>query len=211
MKTRYIIVLILILLGVGLWAYKAFASSSGPNGPSTTIATTISGGSVSWVNPNNAQVSDGVYTVASGGSSDSSRALVATNFGFAIPTGATINGVLVEVQSLGSNGFAGTINLYSSGAPIGTGKTMTWPGSEAYVSYGSSVDTWSASPTYSMINNSGFGVSVDGTSGDVAGAWSTSIDYVRITVYYTSAAGTHSSVTLKSGKWVIKNSTVIIN
>ena len=88
-----------------------------------TVSDDASVGTVAWSNPMNATGSDTNYATV-GLSSTYSHYLEATNFGFAIPTGATINGILAEIKRFStynatkdnsvkivkSNGSIGTIN-----------------------------------------------------------------------------------------------------
>ncbi len=64
-----------------------------------TMADDATVGTWAWSNPNNAKLSDDTYAngdaVANGGLS---HYLKATNFGFAIPAGAVINGIVVEIE-----------------------------------------------------------------------------------------------------------------
>ena len=69
-------------------------ASEGPNDPGTI--TNVAYGTQAWANPSNAGSSNDSYATRTlSGVSDYLRA---TNFGFAIPSGATIDGILVEVE-----------------------------------------------------------------------------------------------------------------
>ena len=71
-------------------------ASQGPNN-SGTAAQTATGGDVNWLDPNNIKTSGASYAVFSVASiSSASQFLQGTNFGFSIPSGATINGVVVS-------------------------------------------------------------------------------------------------------------------
>jgi hypothetical protein len=168
------------------------------NTSATSPGTMANGGEsfqLAWTNPDNAKVSDGVYATNTNATYGVSQTLRATNFGFSIPTGATINGILVEVQQLAS--ASNTITDYTggttfpvlskAGSPIATGKANVakWPTSEAYRSYGSSSDLWGETWTPTDINNSGFGVRVCCQNNS---ALTASVDHIRITVYYTEGA-----------------------
>ena len=64
-------------------------SSQGPLSPATTVDDATVG-TVAWTNPNNAQVSDGIFAVFVPSGAKRSHYLLATNFGFSIPTGQTL-------------------------------------------------------------------------------------------------------------------------
>ena len=146
-----------------------------------TMADDATVGTVAWSNPDNAKASDDNYSTVAG----LSHYLKATNFGFAIPTGATINGILVEIEQkdFGSNGSENSIKIVKGGVISGDEKSTgaNMPDADAYVSYGSSSDLWGLSWTMDDINLTTFGVvfSVNGVTG-------VSIDHIRITVYYTT-------------------------
>ena len=89
----------LFLSLVSLFAFfgNVQASDTGALSPGT-IADDATVGTVAWTNPDNAKVSDNVYATVSLIGIGISHYLKATNFGFSIPTGATINGILVEIE-----------------------------------------------------------------------------------------------------------------
>src|SRR6267142_141517 len=170
-------------------------ASQGPLGPLTTVDDS-SVGTQYWGTPNNAQVSDAIYTTATllGGS------------------GAVGENSIKIVQG-------GTI----SGTDKSTGAALSL-NTEAYTSYGSSSDLWGLNWLYTDINSSTFGVAVayngntatshylkatnfgfsipnsrvDGILAEVQAHYQTpggdrvaGIDYVRITVTYTPAGLTN--------------------
>lgn len=128
-----------------------------------------------------------------GSGNNESEYLIATNFGFAIPSTMTIIGIEVSLARYadGTNCVTTeTIDLYYDGSGVGTSKNEPyyyWPASEESKTFGSSSDLWgwsSASPSY--VNSSTFGVRIriynpNCTTYEPTGY----IDYVKITVYYT--------------------------
>ena len=173
-------------------------ASSGSLSPGTmTDDATV--GSVVWTTPDNGKVSDNVYATASSGfASQTSHYLKATNFGFSIPTGATINGILVEFER--KENFEDLSYVRDSGikivkadGTIGTtnkADTVThWPTTDTYKSYGSSSDLWGETWTAENINDVDFGAVLSaylksgvGSQGNPGEAY---VDHIRITVYYT--------------------------
>lgn len=188
----FLIALFIIGLALGVY-YLVEASDSGALSPGT-MADDATVGTVAWTNPNNAKVSDNVYATAAVAFLSVSHYLKATNFGFSIPVGATINGILVEVERKGFDDIDfvrdNAIKIVKGGTIGATDKSSldNWPVSDAYKSYGSSSDLWGETWTPAQINASDFGfvVSVKDVSGESPGA---SVDHIRITVYYTAAAG----------------------
>lgn len=169
------IVLIITITGVYISVVKA--DTLGPLGPGTTVDSAATG-TISWVNPNNAQASDNVYATATGGNSISkSHYLNSSNFSFSIPTNATISGILVEIQKKVSGTSLNVkdvnVNIIKSSGTLGTqnkADTVTgWPTSEAYTSYGSASDLWGETWTPADINNSNFGVAVSAALNGVGG------------------------------------------
>lgn len=153
-----------------------------------------------WSNPSNAGASDNSYATFSRGTSGNSRYLRAYNFGFAIPVGATINGIAVSVERKADNNSASynvydntiqlcTASLTYSGDNKANASSVYWPTSDGTATYGGAADTWSFSPTVAGINSSDFGVVVRATMFNIDDglAITASVDAVSITVYYTAA------------------------
>lgn len=167
-------------------------ASEGPLYPGS-VTSDSSFGSTSWSSPGNASADDGsdASAVPSG---SSTHYLNCQSFGFSIPSGATIDGIEVEVErwsngaffeakdsrvriikggTVGSTDFADTVNPYPTSATIKTygGPTELWG------------ETWAASD----INASNFGFALSAQNHDATGF--ALVDFVRITVYY-SGGGT---------------------
>jgi hypothetical protein len=137
-----------------------------------------------WSNPGNI-VSDNTtdaISVASGGSDY----LVASNFGFALPDGATITGVTVRVQA--SEHSAGTESLNAqlqndSSTLVGSSKSATLNSTVKIVyTYGATNDSWGATLTPAIVNSSNFGVRFWFTT-----AHDVRVDYVTLAVEYTDS------------------------
>ena len=216
---RKTIITILILLGLG-FAVWAFGATQGANSP-TTIASDNATGTIPWVNPTNATSSDNVYTTATFTITSESYYLKATNFGFSIPAGATIDGILVEVERF--NQFSSEDQVYDkyvkivkSDGTIGTtnkANLINWPASDTYVSYGTSTDLWDETWSPADINDVDFGVVLSAYITHLAqnaGALA-KVDHIRITITYTEAvAGGGQKVQIKSGKFSIPTGRLII-
>jgi hypothetical protein len=76
-----------------LVSFAGQAQTQGPMSPGTI--TTVVGGTVSWVNANNAASSNNSYSTVTNGVSNFIKL---SNFGFSIPAGSTINGITLEVE-----------------------------------------------------------------------------------------------------------------
>jgi hypothetical protein len=178
-------------------------ASSGPNNPGTMTegalndwSAVYSGGVGSY---NNAKASDDAHAASygsTGGSTRTTSYLTATNFGFAIPAGSTIDGIVVEIErrydfNVGT-GKDNTVVIVKGGSYGSTNKAdtvTTWPAADAYASYGGAADKWGETWLVSDINASNFGV---GLKADIYQAGKAVmvvlVDHIRVTVYYTEGA-----------------------
>jgi hypothetical protein len=160
------------------------------------MATVTEASKVPWTNPNNAKVSDDVYATSSVGpdTEGGTEKLYASNFGFAIPTGATIDGIKVEVEKKSQNNtgirHAHDLNVFivkadgTYGSEDKADTVTLWPTIEAYKSYGGATDKWSDSWTEANIEDSDFGVVFSAVANSDRNI-TLSIDHIQITVYYT--------------------------
>ena len=157
-----------------------------------TMADDATVGTVAWTNPDNAKVSDSVYATAVVANTEITHYLKATNFGFVIPTGATINGILVEVEKKDTFGNSvvsadNAVRIIKGGVIGSTDKSSLdhWLFAEAYKSYGSSTDLWGETWTASDINDATFGFAISAKGINASFSGSLKVDHIRITVYYT--------------------------
>jgi len=173
----------LIAFACAMLASAAGAQSQGPNAPGT-IANDATVGTLPWTLLANAAVSDNMYTqVAPGGMP--SQYLKVTNFGFAVPPAAVIDGITVSVERRSA---AGLISDFSArivkGGVIGaTEKAIagTWATTDTVVNYGGNTDLWGETWTAADINSSAFGFVLSATDNvDVA-----AVDAISITVTYS--------------------------
>ena len=118
--------------------------------------------------------------------------LYAQNFGFSIPSTATITGIQVDAYLTSTHHDQGTTDqsillLNASSTPVGTDHAdlvTLWPGSFTYKTWGNSADTWGAGLAYTDINSSNFGVAIQCSTGSSV-VETAQVDYVQITVWYT--------------------------
>ena len=161
---------------------SAGAITAGPFFP-TTAADVTGVGSITWSTPTNIEVDDGVSATAAVGTS---HYLEGTNYGFSIPTSATIAGIQVNIKRF--NAKTGTtdnrVRLVKAGAIQTTDRALTtkaWPNALAYQSYGGPTDLWGGTWAASDINNSAFGAVLSA----VVSSGVANVDTISITVYYT--------------------------
>lgn len=134
-----------------------------------------------WVNGQNAYSSNNSYAtyqnvVATGENNF-------TAFGFSIPAGATIDGILVEVEAKTSfSTLNSTVYVYSTtDTSWSAGKSQTINNTESYRSHGGAADTWGMNWASTDFSDANFNVYVS----IAAGSWTAYVDDIRITVYYT--------------------------
>jgi len=168
-------------------------STAGPNSPGT-LADDAAVGAVAWTNPGNAASSDNAYAVFSSSGVQQSHYLRATNFGFSIPAGATIDGVTVSIERKAGNNtnlryvVDSVVRLVVGGTISGDNKANTgsrWPTSDASASYGGAADQWGLTLSATDVNGTGFGVVLSATSGGSNGSTTGSVDHITITITYT--------------------------
>jgi hypothetical protein len=147
-------------------------------------------GTEAWVNASfiTAVVSDG--TASNFVTTGTTHYLKATNFGFAVPPGATITGVVMEINRASSDGMGtdSIVKLLVGGGVSGDNKANTlsmWDVDFDTFSYGSSSDLWGLALTPAIINAADFGVVI---SVDKSGGFedeTLKVDFIRLTIHYT--------------------------
>ena len=193
--------------------------------PVGTGANNAGAGSVAWTSPTNITSSDDSWAYAVVGPSGSpfsttSQYLFATNFGFAIPTGATIDGIEVSIERFRFTTASGsvtdnTVSLLIAGTVSGDNKagdaggwnqgssSVDSGGNEVEAVFGDSSDLWGLALTPADINNSSFGVALrvnlaaspaSAPYGAVA-----NVDHVKIKVYYTESTPNIKRVFILNG------------
>jgi len=149
-----------------------------------TVANDNSFGTAAWTNPSNAGASDNSYATASPVSSPT-QYLKATNFGFALPPGVTINGITVTVERKADDTINDSrVRLVKGGTVQATDKASgaAWPAADGSVSYGGVSDLWSGTFLTTDVNASDFGCVLSCVGGAAALAY---VDHITISVTYT--------------------------
>lgn len=160
-----------------------------------------------WTNPANAAIDDATeaqITAATYDNGDISYLLLPFSFGFAIPAGATIDGIVVEIDR---RCFAGSavdnrVQLAKGTAfanLVGTNKASAtaWPTTSTIATYGSPTDLWGATWTPAEVNDNAIStafavfLSVKATANNT----DVGVDFIRATVYYTEASSGPVTVT----------------
>lgn len=158
-------------------------------------------GATAWTNPGNV-VSDNA-TDATCAAGASSQYLIARNFGFTVPSIATINGITVRVEASEHSGGTESLNARlqdDSAALIGSSKANTISGTgKSVYTYGGTADVWGATLTPTILNDADFGVRLWFTT-----AHDVRVDFVTLAVEYTVAY----SLVIDSATYAITNNDV---
>ena len=166
--------------------------SQGPRYP-TTFGEDSSVGTVDWSGINISDVGDDGGLAATFSTTGVRYYLVTTNFGFTIPPNSLILGIVVEVErmetSTNENLIDNSVKLVKAGAIVGSEKAQAgeWPLAMTVATYGTSTDLWGVPWTPGEINASTFGVGF--SPNKQAGGGFGQIDFIRITVHYTTQFG----------------------
>jgi len=197
--------------GAGALHGKGIAAAGtlvGPKSPGT-LANDAAAGTAAWSNPSNAASSNNSYATAAAAFGEGfeeahSQILKATNFGFAIPSGSVINGIVATIEGKASAGpaFLGTydedVRLVKGGVIGGANHAAGgWPPSEFIATYGSNADLWGLAFAHSDINAANFGIAYRVGFYSAGGSPTVThfVDHITLTVYYTDPAGQTWSTT----------------
>jgi hypothetical protein len=168
-----------------------FSQVQGPLNPSS-FGTDTSIGTFNWTNTGNILASDDSRSsVDLNNSGDISYYLTATNFGFTIPNGSTIDGIVIDIEvsdnSGGGNIKDNSVRIIKGGLITGMDNSngANWLTGDEYRAHGNSTDLWGTTWTDSDINASNFGVAISARRTGAGGNNTARIDNIQITVYYT--------------------------
>jgi hypothetical protein len=147
-------------------------------------------GAVPWSLPGNITADDGANSLSNSSPVSTSHYLDATNFGFSIPGGATIQGI--EVTADLSRDFITAVDSSIILIKGGVLQTATnryqydpWTGIRKW---GGPTDLWGGTWSNSDINSSNFGVAM---AADIESD-TAKVDYVSMKVYYTTGSGSNA-------------------
>ena len=179
-------------------------ATQGPNSPGT-VASINSGISNPWVNKDYVKVYDGFKSYQT--NYYDSDYLDVTNFGFTIPSDATINGIEVRVRGT-TYAAPGDYNLLlfiarlidesgnPSGTDYGTSDDWGWYPDPIDQTWGNSSELWGVEWTPSKINSSNFGFRIQLYAD---GSGMPYIDHISIAAYYTEGSGATTHIKSVNG------------
>lgn len=176
---------------------KAQCTSSSAHNPATSASLSFTGSRFGFDIPNNALSADNVYATATAilaVLSGPTQNLTLTNFGFSVPSNATICGVVAVVKKKAANVnalstvFDNSVKLVKAGVVGGNNKALVgnWTTTNTAFTYGGDADLWGLTLTPADVNASNFGVAFSANiSGTISLIPSAQIDNIQLTVYYT--------------------------
>jgi protocatechuate 3,4-dioxygenase beta subunit len=158
-----------------------------------TVTGNTGSGTEAWTSPDNIKADDGIVATISGNLADNeiTEDLIASNYGFAIPSNATITGieVIIDRRATGTDDVQDeSLRLIKGGSVQGNDKAATstgWPATLTAVTYGSSSDLWGLTWTPTDINASNFGLAFSAQERGTGTSKVPEVDYIKIKVYYT--------------------------
>lgn len=162
------------------------------------------GSPFAWGSTDNVEASDGNYAIAEVDPEGWSQALVATNFGFNIPSGASIDGIVVSVErnkleELHTINDA-EVNIVKGGVFGSENKASAteWTTTDEIATYGGVGNLWEESWTPADINASNFGFALSVSANCLECGFVTArIDHISITVHYS-----YFDTSISDGTWV---------
>ncbi|PJE40783.1 MAG: hypothetical protein CUR32_10350 [Flavobacterium sp.] len=156
-----------------------------------------------WNNIGNITADDLNYATAALAGNETSRYLRARDFGFTIPTGATITGITANIMRQSSSNTGGNsvndnvVRLIKNLTLVvpNYASAADWPTSMSAANYGvGTTDLWGTTWTDTDINNPNFGLVLRVTN-ESNNNRTASVDYIEITVYYTNPIPTITNFT----------------
>ena len=176
-------------------------ATAGPSASGTAVDDN-SVGTVTWSNPGNVAASDNTYATitAPSGAAVYAHYLKCTNFGFSVPSGATIDGVTVSIDRYMTNSSGNSqyvrddvLRLVVGGTISGANKAVSsnWPSTETTLVSGGAADLWTLTLSDTDVNASTFGVVLGVILRDrfAVGGVVGYVDLITITIDYTAGGG----------------------
>jgi hypothetical protein len=177
-----------VTAAAGATRYDSIFSVAGAAAVSSTAAIAGTGANdatvvgTAWTNPGNVTADDGSYATVTVALNAHSQYVKGTNFGFAVPGGATIVGIVAEVERNvpAGNAIDFSVRLFKAGVATGSDlAAYSWPATDAVATYGSSSELWGTTWTPADVNAATFGVGIS-VKGHSAFAVNPQVDYIKI-------------------------------
>lgn len=179
-----------VVLFVGIVMDRpAKALTQGPKNPTSSANCVNSGGS-DWSSPGNA-FSDNNSGATASVNGTTTNHLNCTNFGFSIPSTATIQGFVVAVKRSSSSVAEGgskdaVVRLIKGGVTGATDRSTNTAYATSYEkeNHGGGTDLWGETWTPTDVNASNFGVAFAATKPTTGSPQTVDVDVIEVTVYY---------------------------
>ena len=173
-----------------------------PGSPETETAAAASN-NTGWTNSSYAETQDTKEANTSSLSSGSSSAnLDLSNFGFNLPSAATVQGISVSIVRKASVSTSTNhindihIQAIKGGVTAGTDQASTatnWPTADTAQPYGGAANLWGTTWAYSDINASNFGIRIVAKSTCSTCGLTAYVNSVTVTVYWSTGASIGAS------------------
>lgn len=179
----------LIVTGVPA-AYGATQTRS----PGSNCTNDTSIGTDNWSNAADAVSSNNQYSTVNLNDGEVSNYLRCFDYGFTIPSGAVINGIIVSIERRSSNANThrdSQVRLLKAGVIGATNRATAtiYPTGDTYEDHGGAADLWGDTWSAADINDPNFGVVFAAIKYTTAGGNRTvRVDHIAITVDYTVPA-----------------------
>lgn len=174
----------------------AFGANVGTTTPGTAGESNYGG--YAWTNDANITAEDASYAYNTNDllDGDNSNYLTATNFGFSLPSSATVDGIIVGVKVADAS-FDDwrdeSVRLIKGGTISGTDKSAAaaWTTTFTFHTFGGVADLWGNTLAYSDVNASTFGVAFAAQCVEASDCVSNTgrVDVINMDVYYTDSGG----------------------
>lgn len=186
-------VVVVLGLPVGVLMLPRVAQAHSETQSPGTCAT-VNIGNPNWSNPTRAVSSNNSVATATVGDNQATDRLQCSSYGFTIPAGATILGIIVNVERRTNDVSAisptqdSQVRLIKGGVVQGTDRSTATAYTLADVieAHGTAADLWGTTWTPAEINAADFGAAfVAFKNGTVGGNVTISVDHVEIVVHYS--------------------------
>lgn len=149
-----------------------------------TTTGTLDTSTVNWTNPGNVTADDGAVASASPGNGEASDYLYASGYGFDLPSGATVDGVELQIDATYSLLQVG-VNCFLTllGTDLDSGGRSGNNGSGVEI-IGGPADLWDTTLSVAEVEASTFGVLISIGGGAPSGG-TASIDAIWMRITYT--------------------------
>ncbi len=162
-----------------------------------TQGQTSGGAGLAWNNPNRVIANDNsaasvTFPFLAFGA-QSSEALLADNYGLAVPADAVVEGIQVRVRrrttfDLPIDARDSTVRLMKAGAAVGSNLAQagSYPSNYSYATYGGANDLWGTTWTPAEVNDPAFGVHFVAQRNAHILPQTVQVDHIEVTVFYNT-------------------------